>query len=614
MNILENCLSRESSVSPRPSRRRRATERRRLPLFAIRSGRRNRAVWILLAPVFLWSAAIVRVPALQAEEEDSSLCEARLAELKGKFEAAKDEGPEVRFPLILEFASAPCDATVEYLEGFYKKDENPGVLMAVTQTLGRIGSKRAIEVVFSKALPLLHDDAFARQAIAEALENRLPEEAEEWVVDNLRKIREIESLRKDEELWKRIVRGLVGFRTEKKFRLLIDELKRPGAPEIKIALLGALEEVRNSQVVAQAKALLRAKEPEVQAAALFCLYYQDSRRNVAAFTRGLRSKDWQVRLASLRILSDMGHKDAVEHATKLLDDPDKKVRITAVRALLKVGGKEAVGALIAAMPKAEDRLLDDIADALARLTGRNLGAIPVQWESWWVQYKDQPGNYQAMSLESYARLLAKEAQKQTLLYYGLRVLSNHVVFIIDTSESMKDEYVPAPAEGEGRTVVVNPPGGEGTETRMDVAKKELAKVVKHLEEGKTFDIVGFDSVIKDFIPDILGKDPEELERMDGATRERALGFVDSLGPAGQTFLLRALRQAFSYADLDTIYLLSDGAPTPSSGTMEEIVAWVARENRLRNVRINAIGFGLEAERDAFLRELTGENFGVFIER
>jgi len=102
--------------------------------------------------------------------------------------------------------------------------------------------------------------------------------------------------------------------------------------------------------------------------------------------------------------------------------------------------------------------------------------------------------------------------------------------------------------------------------------------------------------------------------MDGTTRPAAFAFVDNTKPAGQTYMMNALRTAFAYQDLDTIYLLSDGAPTPSSGSMDEILDYVRRENRLRSVRINAIGFDLDEAEKAFLRRLAGENFGVFVER
>jgi len=568
-----------------------------------------------VAIVFFLLASFGLSPAsAQKEKKDESTldpCIAKFEEVKKAYEAAATKGPEVRFPLLFEFGEAPCDVTVQYLEGILQKEKDAGILMSIAQVLGRIGSKRSIEVLFTKAAPLIHEDAFTRQAIGEAFDRRIEPAAEEWFVDNFRRIKLIESLRSDTPLWTRIVKGLVNFRTDKRHRILIDELRRPGSPEIKVALLGALEDVKNSQVLTQAKALVRANEPEVQAAALMCLFRQDPKRNIGQFTSGLKSKHWQVRLVSLRILSELEHKGIVEEAAKaLVEDPNEKVKLTAVRTLLRAGGKPSVEALIQGMAKAEGRLADDIADALARLTGRNLGTFSVQWESWWIQNRDKDAEYKALSLAEYAKILEKEQEQQTLLYHGLRVIAN-AVFVIDTSESMTERYEPK-TEEKGRTVVES--AGGTLKTRMEVAKEELTNVLKSLQEGKVFDIVGFDSVIRDFIPDALGKEPEKLEPMTPTIRASAQQFVVSLSPAGATYILSALRQAFSYEDVEAIYLLSDGAPTPSSGTPEEILAWLRQENRLRNVRINTIAFGLEEEDKAFLIQLAEENFGVFVER
>ncbi|MCZ6795215.1 MAG: HEAT repeat domain-containing protein [Planctomycetota bacterium] len=545
-------------------------------------------------------------------------CEARLEELRETYRAAKTF--EERTPAILEFARAPCKATVEFLAQLYEKDDNTGMHMTITRTLGRIGTKDAIDVVLKAGVPSLGKDLFASQAIAEAFESRLEPAAEKLVLRWFQSRSRLHAeMLKNTELWQRIVRAIARFRSKDRIKTLTRAATQEKSPELVVAILEALEEEKSSTVVSAARRLLRHRNPDVQVAAYSCLFAQDGKKSGAKFVRGLTSRHWQVRLISLRFLSKLEDPRLLRSAVKMLDDPEARVQLTAVQALLNLGGKQVLEPLIARLATSQGRLQDDLADTLARLTGRDLGPGAAQWESWWVQFRDVPGNYVRLSAEEFSELKAEsERKQQTLLYYGLRVLADSV-FVVDTSESMAERYVPRKdrEEPRGKTVVENPPtppSDADRRQRIEVARNELLTVLKGLKNGKKFNIVRFDSALRDFIQDTLGKRPERLERMLPKVREKAKAFVSEFEPAGQTYMLKALREAFAYPDVEVIYLLSDGAPTPESGDMADILAYVRKENRLRSVKINTIGFDLEEKEKKFLLELADENFGVFIER
>ena len=81
--------------------------------------------------------------------------------------------------------------------------------------------------------------------------------------------------------------------------------------------------------------------------------------------------------------------------------------------------------------------------------------------------------------------------------------------------------------------------------------------------------------------------------------------MKSFSAEAQTHTDEALRAAFAEKDVDTIYLLSDGAPyklehgsSVSVKFIQDIIAWVARENRFRKVKIHTFGFEEVAEEDA----------------
>ncbi|MEM7232727.1 MAG: HEAT repeat domain-containing protein [Planctomycetota bacterium] len=533
--------------------------------------------------------------------------------LREEYEGIGEGRPEEKFPALLAFGKAKCEKCVKYLSRLYKSEKNSGIHMNVTYALGEIASKSAIQAIIVFGLPAMEKDVFASESIARALHsNVLDDDAEKWLV---KAGLLTPSLRKNKELFQRVLAAVAKFRTKDRFKVLNSELRKTKDESTKVTILEALEGTKSSSVAATAKRLVRDRSLEVQAAALHCLFVQGGKKYNSEYVKALKSRNWKLRVLGLRILSAVKYKKLRTYAVNLLEDAEVKVQIAAVRALMRLGGKESVEALITAMGKADARLQDDMADALARLTHKNIGAFAVQWESCWAVNKQKARSYKYMTPKEYSELLGEKSDSQTLLYHGLRVLSNYVAFVVDTSESMVEEYVPVDErekKPKSRTEVKGKEKKENKASRMAVAKKELAQVVKGLKSGKKFNLIGFDSVLRDFIQDDLGKEPERLEPVNAATKSKAQTFIDRTKAAGTTHMYDALKAAFSYEDLDTVYLLSDGEPTEKS--FGEILDWVRKKNRLRNVRINAIGFDLKEAEKAFLLQLTEENFGVFIER
>ena len=286
--------------------------------------------------------------------------------------------------------------------------------------------------------------------------------------------------------------------------------------------------------------------------------------------------------------------------------------------------------LILHIDKASGRVKDDIVDALTRLTGKDLGPSTFQWEGWWEQKGKTIKTLTRGSAEAFSTLKEKLAEEaNTVAYHGLRILSDRFIFIFDSSESMKEKYVPPeqrednsgkPGE-KGRTAVADPldPASKAQkdplQTKLAVAQKNLKKVLNGLKDGKRFDIIQFESIITDFIRLKLEKEPDKLAVLNIESRQKALAFVDQARPQGQTYMLRALETAFKNEEVDTIYLLSDGAPTPpETAGMNVILERLRKLNRLRSVKINTIGFDLKQKEKEFLRTMADEHFGVFVER
>ena len=102
-----------------------------------------------------------------------------------------------------------------------------------------------------------------------------------------------------------------------------------------------------------------------------------------------------------------------------------------------------------------------------------------------------------------------------------------------------------------------------------------------------------------------------MVRRSGREAKAAVEFARRQTPRGSTNLYGGLMQAFEDPAVDTIYLLSDGAP--SAGEVidpDQIRRHVLRANALRKIQIHCISVG---QRSAFLKALAAENDGSYVE-
>jgi len=160
------------------------------------------------------------------------------------------------------------------------------------------------------------------------------------------------------------------------------------------------------------------------------------------------------------------------------------------------------------------------------------------------------------------------------------------------------------------------PKRKGAMSRLDVAKRELTTVLTQLPEGRKVNVLRFDSMITDFAalvyPDKKGR--RFLPRLDGNVRTAAKAFVDQSTAQGLTNLFGVLKEALEYEEVDTIYLLSDGAPTIGVTDHSELLKQLQRLNRRRKVKINAISFHPDPAERELLRSIALRNHGVYVER
>ena len=248
-----------------------------------------------------------------------------------------------------------------------------------------------------------------------------------------------------------------------------------------------------------------------------------------------------------------------------------------IQAAIQIKSKEAITFLIEQIPEDKGQVQYDIVTHLMKVTGQDFKDDYAKWRAWWL------ANGLKLSLEE--KLPSPRTFNPEMgEYYGIPVCAKRVVFVLDTSGSMRG----APIEA---------------------AKQELIQVVNRLQKSVRFNIIFFN-----------GRSHVWQREMVFATNEakkEAIQTIQSqdLGPGTASY--DALEEAFA-TDPEAIYFVSDGAPR--GGKIEDpttIVSTISDVNRLRRVTIHSIGIGTnDAERGIlgrFMRSLAETNWGKYVE-
>jgi HEAT repeat protein/Mg-chelatase subunit ChlD len=287
-----------------------------------------------------------------------------------------------------------------------------------------------------------------------------------------------------------------------------------------------------------------------------------------------KSGQVEVRNAALYRLGKDGRGQHFDLLVAGLGNADWSTRLAALRGLEQLREARAIGPLIARMQKEVGRMKVEFSQVLFNLTGQPFRNAEKSWEAWW---NKESANFKVISMADLER--AREAEELRRLkqvtnskFFGIRIISHRVIFIIDVSGSMEEKMV---TQFEGGSSL----------TRMAVAIRELIASIKSMDRGALFNIIIFSSEVDPWLEDgIAGANQAE--------RDEAEAFVARLKPGGGTNLYDSIKMAFGDPDVDTIFILSDGEPTVGAVTdVNRIRADVAAWNEHRHIQINTIGIG-----------------------
>ena len=318
-------------------------------------------------------------------------------------------------------------------------------------------------------------------------------------------------------------------------------------------------------------------KPWIAAADAFASFPGRSRQGTLALLAGLDHKRWQVRL-------------------------------TAVRALARVGTLDAMDALIERFAKEDGLLERELREALKAVRGDDLGPRASTWRTWWDEPPPREGPPPTTGEQRYAEPTRRRPDDPH--YYGRRIFSKSVCFVLDTSRSMELNMKVRPEE----VARLGDLPAEGT--RDEIAKKALTQALDKLDPRTRIRLVFFGSNVRLWKKELLPATPANLDSARMAIRNAR--------PDGETNFHGALKAALGLDEKptldprledipDTVYFLTDGRPTRGEITaMPELISWFADLNRFAKVTLHVIALGelnIDAPR---LRQLAEAGGGEMI--
>lgn len=173
---------------------------------------------------------------------------------------------------------------------------------------------------------------------------------------------------------------------------------KDGGPEARVGAIERCHEVVDAEVIALVKKGLEDKDERVVEAAVTALGRMDHKHSLDALHVYLRKEKKKLaendKLYPI-VIKEIGRHGSESSLPLIADDAfDQRLYATAQARIMAIGNIRSVKSIEALIDMSKkvgvhrmDGLRQDMRLALARLTGRDLGANSVQWSAWWQDNK-----------------------------------------------------------------------------------------------------------------------------------------------------------------------------------------------------------------------------------
>lgn len=336
-----------------------------------------------------------------------------------------------------------------------------------------------------------------------------------------------------------------------------------GESEFRRAVLWTLERLARAELLegeldgvrsALRKCVRSSREPELAAAALRALSALGSEDLLELAESALESREPVVVAGALHVLAETLDTEALEPLRAHLAHESRIVRAQVAASLRTIADRGALELLIEGMEvEPRPRLKQDFVACLQSLTGMRYRDDPRPWRHYLERID---ASWRGGRAPTELRL-----PKTAARFVGLSMVSDRVVFLIDFSGSMWDRRAGA--------------------SRRELVERELQGALEALPRTARFNVIPFANEPEPWEDDLQPARP-------GRIRD-ALKSFRKCRANGRGNFYDAARLAMADPEVDTLVVLTDGAPTGgrrwNMGLMTDLLEeW----NRYRFVAIDAI--------------------------
>lgn len=211
------------------------------------------------------------------------------------------------------------------------------------------------------------------------------------------------------------------------------------------------------------------------------------------------------------------------------------------------------------------RILGEIVQELQRISGRAIGPEPERWSDWWQAVR-------AGRIELPADIAAAGGQSSSATFFGLRAVTDRVVFVVDRSTSMRTAF------------------GTGGQSRHEEAIGQLVSFLEKSGEDTRFTVALFSDTGTCW--------RSRLTAATSTNLEQVRRWLEGKPPEGETRLFEGVRAGLGLdgrgrllaerCEADTVIVLCDGATTEGPGWVAE---WLASQNEDAQLVFHCVQIG-----------------------
>jgi HEAT repeat protein len=271
----------------------------------------------------------------------------------------------------------------------------------------------------------------------------------------------------------------------------------------------------------------------------------------------LLEKDPVLRCAGLLATRAWTEVECTSAAETLLVDPDPAVRAQAIENLEHLSSKPAILLLIHHMDvEKRERLRYGILAFLQQRSGLALGFEAAPWKEWAQKIVG------AVSTGDAQGIRLGPVGDTHCAFAGLNLISDRVCFLVDCSGSLWQTKV-------------------GDKTRKEIADEKLARALEALPADTQFNVIPYTGQPFPWEKRLVPSRPDNVKR--------AREYFERFRQTGSGDFYGAVQTALVDPSIDTIVVLTDGAPTGGRHwNLDLMFDVLVEQNRFRKVAFDSI--------------------------